>query len=803
MSRTTDQFITRMKLAELNRQRDLLRAAYRDVAAAAVGAPDPAARLRALYDGLRGVTFAGRPLHPAVANLDPVLAEADTGVISPAVFDLWLGRLDAELAAGRLRAEFVHLFGALLDEWAQAGGPAPAAGADAERDRLVAIALADPPPTRAAEVLGPLFASLGETANDLAGKVRAEAAGVRAAVEDYELQGVLTALSNDGDQAPPLRREAAALLKDDVARKDLRDALSILMADLDGWDWPADGVPVEAVWTRNKWRLFLRPDLPTAALLAVLGERWADLFDRAVGDRTAADQRRRRLKKLLELNAPEVIVRNERRMLKEKEGQADLGYDEPADPWAEPGRDEAAEVEGGSIAVTRAVRQLELRRFPAAAGDGYDPYGGANRLVQTVHAEVRALRAAFPDRPLYVLKLDVKDCYPSLPHDGLLFLLRSLGVPDADLAFFGKFLAPPLRVGGAPLGKARRGVPLRFGLSGMLAELFLRLLERHVHAGATVRVLRLVDDVCVLSPTADGVVAALARVNDFCAACGLGVNADKTGAVAVGGGLPPGLPTALPRWGMLELDAAGDWRVHRPTLDAHLQQARDRVAAAGAVLAKVQEYNANARYLLNAVGVAGHLGDAHRAAVADAVRRFHLRFFDDTTGVVAGLAADLGRRFGADPAAVPEGWVYWPLTAGGLGLVNPLLTVSQYAQEFHNRTAVERPTQRGPDWQTTAGGWFELYSDALETVAEAYPDETPVMKTLVDDFVARGQEVSAGAQAGLTAYWRWVLAVYGPEVLARFGTFRFLLTELVPLKLIGRQLGRPTAADGQLPAVPF
>jgi hypothetical protein len=32
-----------------------------------------------------------------------------------------------------------------------------------------------------------------------------------------------------------------------------------------------------------------------------------------------------------------------------------------------------------------------------------------------------------------------------------------------------------------------------------------------------------------------------------------------------------------------------------------------------------------------------------------------------------------------------------------------------------------------------------------------------------------------------------VLALYGPQILQRFGTFRFLITELVPLQLIRRQ----------------
>jgi hypothetical protein len=70
------------------------------------------------------------------------------------------------------------------------------------------------------------------------------------------------------------------------------------------------------------------------------------------------------------------------------------------------------------------------------------------------------------------------------------------------------------------------------------------------------------------------------------------------------------------------------------------------------------------------------------------------------------------------------------------------------------------------------------------------------MKTMVEDFIARGKEISGGKQEGLSDYWRWVLCVYGPEILEKFGTFRFLLTDLVPLQLIHEQL----IADSSLEA---
>jgi hypothetical protein len=58
------------------------------------------------------------------------------------------------------------------------------------------------------------------------------------------------------------------------------------------------------------------------------------------------------------------------------------------------------------------------------------------------------------------------------------------------------------------------------------------------------------------------------------------------------------------------------------------------------------------------------------------------------------------------------------------------------------------------------------------------------MEALVSDFIRRGSEMSNSHQEGLSAYWRWILYLYGPQILDFLGTFRFLITELVPLQLI-------------------
>jgi hypothetical protein len=310
-----------------------------------------------------------------------------------------------------------------------------------------------------------------------------------------------------------------------------------------------------------------------------------------------------------------------------------------------------------------------------------------------------------------------------------------------------------------------------------------------------VQIIRLVDDICLLTPDPAAAVAAWRRVEEFCTACGLKINHAKCGAICLGGRLPDGLPAGRPRWGMVELDEEGRWQVHQPTFDAHREQTRERVASAWSVLTKVQLYNANIKFLTAALALPAPLDDVHRAAALQAVRQFHQDFFGAGRSLVAGLDEMIRERFlsGAAAVEIPDAWVYWPITAGGLGLQNPVVIAAQYAEAYRRRERVEAPKERTPGWNLLANEWSNYYQQFLEVLEPGEPQETKVMKTLVDDFIQRGSDISAGKQQGLSAYWRWVLYTYGPQILERFGTFRFLLTELVPLQLISQQRVQDTS----------
>lgn len=776
---SSEQFITRMKLRELQAQRDQLQRSYEQIAQRAA-APDDETHIRALYEGMQALTFAGEPFHPDVKNLEMLLHDMDAGRASADAVGFWRARLEQELARGRLRADAVYLFGALLDEWAERRDTLPdAPQRQATRDALLALAAQPPAATASPALVGELFDVLAPDTAALR-EAMADAIGehIDTRVDVGETLGVLEQLRHDPSRPAALREEAQRVAESDLLRREFTDALTIMISQRHTWAWSAEGVPAEARWLRTKWRLFVDDDLPNACLLEVLGSRWRAVMAQVLGD--AARNRRARLRRLLQLHAPQAIIDNERLLLSTMvESWSVVTHD----IWQADATGEAA-WEHGSVAWERARRLDELRSAVETASYGGSAYASAMPLpLALINAELRLGRAAFPDSPLYVVKLDLKDYYPSLPHEILLDVLGRLGLPERELAFFQRYMQVPLRTG-VGIATAQRGIPSRRAISDMLGELVLRLMDTHIQHAARVLLVRAIDDVCLIAASPDEAVRAWQAAQGFCAACGLELNMAKCGAVALGGDLPPGLPAGDVTWQMLALGQDGEWRVAQPALDSFLRQSAWRVGQATALLSKIELYNQQLMLLGQLVALAAPLGQQHRRSVDAALARYRAEVMGGDAA--AALAAELRGRFlgGAQGAAVSEAWLHWPITAGGLGLLHPTLLAQPYAQAHAQSLPAAPEAPPPPGWAQAANEWSQFYAALMVEVAPTSPEAQTVMERLVDDFIARGNELSNGEQDGLSAYWRWVLYTCGPQILDSFGTFRFLETALVPQHLI-------------------
>lgn len=795
MFRANQSFITQTKLAELRRQRSQLLQAYDELENRVEESADAITRLRRLYEGLQEIRFARQPLHPDVQNLDLLLRERDYDIITDELIEAWITQLERQLASGRLRAEFVYIFGALLEQWiTQTRQPT-------ERERLADIVeglvdqIREAAPVDDISLLDDLLTIFDERDEEILEDQREEIEErLTYSVTEEEIRNALLQIRGDIYRPVSLRRQASDFLSDAIWMKELADALTILLHDIDNWHWRSDGMTVQPSWTRNKWRLFLNEDLPAACLLMVLGFRWQKLFDHIFSNR--AIQRLLRLRYLENLNAPTVIIENEKRLLEQANQRNQMV--QSANIWVgfdgeltDEQRKTLERWDYNSILAQREAKYAELRstqQFGAYGGeDGYS--GGMSNAVMVINAEIQLARTAFPDNPFYVVKFDLADFYTSISHDALLMILERLGLAEREIEFFRRYLKVPLQHGDAIL-TMQRGVSNDHILSHLLAEVLLRLLDQHIQRTANVLVVRVVDDICLLTPNAADAINAWEAAQAFCAACGLKINADKTGSVAIGGERPAGLPQRNPTWMLIQLDDDGNWRTYQEGFNTHLQQTRESINDSGSIISRVSLFNANLKYLMTALAIRAPLGDVHRADIGAAIARFHHELFAADTSLVDGLRAAIKDDFLEASATldIPEAWLYWPITAGGLGVTQTLLQESLYSQSYDDRWQPDNaPSQREVDWQHRNNDWANFYRSLLNLLSVPSPKTTNVMETLVRDFIQRGSTITAGRQSDLAPYWRWILYIYGQQILDIFGTFRFLITELVPMQLIVEQ----------------
>ncbi len=784
MKSSTIQFITRTKLSELARQRESLLGQYQTIADNSTD--EDLASLTRLYEGLKNVRVTEIPLHRGLPNIQAML-QSTTAPESLILF--WREMLLRELQRGRLRANIVYLFGAFLSEWdsGDAGSQAWQDECRSQQSQMVR-AITQSPPKPPLELLNSVLASYCDHHETVSAKIDAnlqKSLDQHAACYPQLLQ-----IAENPHHPLHVREEARRLSKDDILGKQFADALRVALRDPRSWTWPESGVSTRAIWTRNKWRLY--PTLSFLELTMLHGV--SDFWSAAVGEcytcTAALLVRRSRLQHLKDLGAPEVIMMNEKRMLAMEVEKAMAHWYEPIDPWTSQSllSDESGVNENldRGVTTTRASWQGELRDSWRM---GYGYADGTNPMVRLVHAEIQTLRAAYPDQPLHVVKLDVRDYFASVSHAALRTMVKGLGMTDAGIEFTDRFLDTPYVVDGQSVA-ACRGVPMEQPYSHWLCEWLMRLMEQFVYERSRVRIIRQIDDICILAATDQEAVAGFEAVCQFLEDVGLQVNSEKCGAVTIAGHKPERLPKTNPRWGVLELTDQGQWQTHQPSFETYLSDARREVAVRHPVLAKVLAYNDQLQFLVSTLGLAMDLGDHHRDSVNRALQDFEGSFFADGRSIFDGLRDCIGERYHDEYGEIPLSWMVWPITAGGLGLRSATVIIGQFKIAYAARTEVRKraPDERAENWQNENNDWKEFYEDQHVKLEPAPCAESSTMKSLVESFVRRGKVISGGEQQGLSQYWRWTLSIFGPEILEQLGTFEFLLTELVPLQLIQEKL---------------
>jgi hypothetical protein len=251
-----------------------------------------------------------------------------------------------------------------LEEWALQNEDNTPADSTSMRDKFVQQA------SHVAEVGNSILDSLlvhSDHPNNLTEGQKAIKSQLRIPVDAYELKLILQQLSNDSYRTAALRHQAQRFLLNKTLLREMTDTLTIMLNALEDWAWIE--VPAQAFWTRQKWRLFIHDELPTACLLEIIGNRWQNLF------------KWKGLKKTDQYS-----------QLKNRGQQR------------------------GSILDQRASIHQKLRdlsQLNSYSSEEYQTITQMETALMLIHAEIQLARAAFPEQPLYVIKIDLKDFYPS------------------------------------------------------------------------------------------------------------------------------------------------------------------------------------------------------------------------------------------------------------------------------------------------------------------------------------------------------------------------------------------------------
>ncbi|KAJ3041306.1 hypothetical protein HDV00_009578 [Rhizophlyctis rosea] len=609
------------------------------------------------------------------------------------------GRLTNELERRKNKTEYNHLFGMILSQWlenqtkTEKGGTADAwvavdnDGDDGGPQMLEGMETMETPTDAENETSATLQSIIFEKSpideaalesfvteqlfafEDAAEKKMFE--GVQKAVAEFganlvkrrvsaaEVRASMEALLSSDLLSAGRQAAVRKLTSDDSAVDELATSLTLMIADLDDWNWAPEGV--RGVFRRQvsgRYRCFYDEDLVTAIFLQHVGAQWSVFLRQQL------------------LTIQNTIV------------------------WHRP--KPGHEVDTSSIAHhrTQIQREYYLNGLPTSIESqsfSYDddndsttekktsPVEAKQRLMYLVNVEAQLHKYLYPDTPFTVVRTDLAWFGPSISHESITILLKRLGVPQQWLTFFAKFLAVPVFYApNQPIRVRKRGVPISHSLSFLFAELILAGLDLHVWRKTGIFNYRNHDDFWFFDKEEAKVVDAWKIMREYAELFGLRFNEEKSGSTKVFAGAKEGervggdgsLPQGAVQWGFLTLDSNAQFTITPSNLDPFIKEMKENLLCAPSVLHWVTLYNKYTRFFLRNGGLhcARVCTKDHIRRLISVLRDVHLKVFDSHAGNAVQALYDRIRRdfprFAVKDSDAMEGWVYWPVTAGGLGMVN-------------------------------------------------------------------------------------------------------------------------------------
>ncbi|KAL5330177.1 hypothetical protein ACEPPN_003702 [Leptodophora sp. 'Broadleaf-Isolate-01'] len=423
---------------------------------------------------------------------------------------------------------------------------------------------------------------------------------------------------------------------------------------------------------------------------------------------------------------------------------------------------------------------------------------------------------------------------PSLPHSTITTVLSFFGLSDRWLGFFRKFLEAPLKFAADDSSVAprprKRGVPGSHALSTICGEAILFCLDYAVNQNTNgAQLYRMHDDFWIWSSSHETVVKGWAAITTFSDTMGVTLNRAKTGTVRITKepkpfNIDPSLPVGEIRWGFLVMDpSSGRFVIDQDMVDAHILELQRQLAEKNkSVFSWIQAWNTYAgTFFKSNFGTAANcFGQEHVDMMLSTMTRIQKRIFSDSN-VVEYLKDTLRERFGI--ADIPDGFLYFPTSLGGLELQNPFIGLVQVRNAvfeqpasvfddffeaeasayrraktlFHNgsvtRNGTLEPTFRPVDSRKFMsmeeytryreeyycgyeGNLLSVYNDLLQKPGPDDVDISADEETVLDGL--------SGINEQDEGYMKWVALLYGPDMVERFGGLKIVEKGLLPMGMV-------------------
>ena len=637
--------------------------------------------------------------------------------------------------------------------------------------------------------------------------------------------------------------------------KEVADVLNMRFRSLETWQWTLNNgaIPLEQRRQLNgKYRVFMDEDVLDALLVYAIGMRWATHFrqvfmtfynsyawHRTTNTVPLPDRERREWFLGRDSSASESV-----QTIRKDAYSRDYFLTQLPETVQEGARGYDDDSEDGVQVVSQRKHPLETK----------------HSLLHLLVTEALLARHLHPERNHSVIRSDFRWFGPSLSHTTIFEILRFFGVDAFWLEFFRKFLQNPLRFAqdgpGGQVTTRVRGVPMSHPLSDTLSEAVMFVMDFAVNKSTYGNLYRLHDDFWFWGST-KSVETAWSTMKVFASTCDIEFNEEKTGSVTFESvesdsdmEMTPTTSSILPEgkvtWGFLHLSFdTGRFELDQSKVDEHIKEFGLQLSARNSIFSYVQAYNAYlARFFINNFGKPCQaFGRPHIDSMISTLARIQNALFPNGR-VTDHLLSVAKERFSISD--LPEAFFYWPVEMGGLELRNPLvslfcmresmrrsperilekalesdeaayLAAKEHYEQVNTGRGLGATGSQSAELQAKIGDvsnfiskeeYLKYREERSPALAAAYnqllsvPDEKPVAHTtevgaLLQTVTVRTKSKKISKNwSGMDAYWRWVVAVYGPEVKERFGGLQMTDAAKVPLGVVGVMKQRKTKWRG-------